>query len=127
MTLDDIRKVGLTYDDLIKIQLTNIIANQTQMKLLVKQCLSIVQSSTAKDEEIVMWISAAVSDMVRQDIDVASNLIDGLIQGAIVLFVKGTFGNVDIKEKELALRTYNQIVGQMSLSKKYKLEVDDNA
>lgn len=119
----------MTYNELKNLQITNIISNTHEMKGLVKQCLSIVETSTGKDNEIVMWISSAVSDMIRLGIDVAGNLTDGLVQGAIVLFVKGTFGNVDIKEKELALNTYTKIVGQLSLSEKYKLkvEVDNDA
>ena len=112
----------MTYEEIRDLQITNIISNTHEMKELVKQCLSIVGTSSMKDNEIVMWISSAVSDMIRLGIDVTGNLTDGLIQGAIVLFVKGTFGNVDIKEKELALNTYNKIVGNLSLSAKYKLE-----
>ena len=97
------------------------------MSSLVKQCLSIVSTATAKNDEIVMWIDAAVSDMVRQGIDVARNISDGLIQGAIVMFVKSNFGMTEIKEKELAKDTYIRICNNLSLSSKYKLEVDIDA
>ena len=117
----------MTYEEIRDLQVSNIISNTHEMKSLVKQCLSIVETATAKDEEIVMWISSAVSDMVRLGIDVAGNLKDGLIQGTIVMFVKGTFGMVDIKEKELALNTYVKLCHNLSLSEKYKLEESQDA
>lgn len=117
----------MTFQELRDLQISNIISHTSEMSSLVKQCLSIVPTATAKDDEIVMWIDAGVSDMVRQGIDVASNITDGLIQGAIVMFVKGNFGFVEAKEKELAQKTYNQICCNLSLSQKYLLEVDIDA
>ncbi len=117
----------MTVEEVKNLQITNIIANASEMKSLTKQCLSIVGTAAAKDDEIVMWINSAVSDMVRQGIDVAGNITDGLIQGTIVMFVKSTFGMVDIKEKELAKRTYNDLCSNLSLSSQYKLEVDSDA
>lgn len=117
----------MTFQEVKDLQISNIVSNVSEFKSLVKQCLSIVSTATAKDDEIVMWINAGISDMVRQGINVASNITDGLIQGAIVMFVKGNFGFVEAKEKELAQRTYNQICCNLSLSQKYKLEVDIDA
>lgn len=117
----------MTYNEIKNLQISNIISHTSEMSSLVKQCLSVVSTATAKDDEIVMWIDAAVSDMVRQNIDVAGNITDGLIQGAIVMFVKATFGMVDIKEKELAQKTYKDLCGNLSLSSDYKLEVDIDA
>lgn len=117
----------MTFEEVKNLQISNIISNTSEFKALVKQCLSIVSTSTVKDDEIVMWINAGISDMVRQGIDVANNISDGLVQGAIVMFVKSNFGMTDIKEKENAQKTYIQIVGQLSLSEKYKLEVDIDA
>ena len=74
---------------------------------LVKQCLSIVETATLKDEEIKMWIQAGVADLGRQGIVASVGTTDSLVQSAIVMFVKANFGNVDIKEKELAQRTYS--------------------
>ena len=104
----------------------NITVNLSELKKIAKQCLSIVETATLKDEEIVMWINAAISDLIRQDIDVENNLSDGLIQSAIVMFVKSNFGNTDIKEKELAQKSYNLLCQNLSLSKEYKV-VDNNA
>lgn len=115
----------MTFREVRDLQISNIISNVSEFKSLVKQCLSIVPTATAKDDEIVMWINAAISDMVRQGIDVASNISDGLIQGTIVMFVKGNFGFVD--EKELAQRTYTQLCTNLSLSNKYLLEVEIDA
>lgn len=92
----------------------------------VKQSLSIAETATLKDEEIKMWIQAGISDLVRQGIKASEDTKESLIQSAIVMFVKGNFGNVDIKEKELAQRTYSILCNNLSLSKKYK-EVDNNA
>lgn len=93
---------------------------------ITKQCLSIIETSTLKDEEIKMWIQAGIADLVRQGINASENTEDSLVQSAIVMFVKGNFGNVDIKEKELAQRTYSLLCSNLSLSEKYKV-VEDNA
>lgn len=116
---NEIEKHGLS--------ISNIISSSREFKALAKQCLSISGASTLKDEEIVMWIDAAASDMIRQNINVSDNFSDGLIQGAIIMFVKGTFGMVDIKEKELSMKNYLRLCNDLSLSSKYKLEVDSNA
>ena len=53
---------------------------------------------------------------------------DSLLQSAIVMFVKSNFGNTDIKEKELAQKTYSLLCNNLSLSSEYKIkEVDNNA
>lgn len=91
---------------------------------LAKQSLSIVETATAKDEEIKMWINAGIADLKRQDIDTEKD--DSLIDSAIVMFVKSNFGNVDIKEKELAQRTYNLLCANLGLSTDYKV-ADKNA
>lgn len=92
----------------------------------VKQSLSIVETATFKDEEIKMLIQAGIADLVRQGINASKDTEDSLIQSAIVMFVKGNFGNVDIKEKELAQKTYSLLCNNLSLSEKYKV-VDKNA
>lgn len=117
----------MTFEEIKDLQISNIISNTSEMKALVKQCLSIISTATAKDDEIVMWINAGISDMVRQKIDVAGNITDGLIQGAIVMFVKGNFGFVEAKEKELAQKTYKQLCMNLSLSNQYLLEVEIDA
>lgn len=117
----------MTYEEIANLQISNIITNTSEFKKLVKQCLSIVEIATLKDDEIVMWINAGISDLIRQGIDVEKNIKDGLIQGAIVMYVKSNFGMVDIKEKELAKQTYNNLCNNSSLSSKYKLEDVTNA
>ena len=89
-----------------------------------KQCLSIVETVTLKDEEIKMLINAGKADLKRQGI--SSDTSNDLIKSAIIMFVKANFGNVDIKEKELAQRTYNQLCNNLSLSYKYR-ESDSDA
>lgn len=92
---------------------------------LVKQCLSIVETATLKDEEIKMWIQAGIADLTRQGIVASETTEDSLVQSAIVMFVKANFGNVDIKEKELAQRTYNLICANLGLSTDYKVADKD--
>lgn len=98
---------------------------ETLLKL-VKQCLSIVETATLKDEEIKMLIQAGIADLVRQGINASEDTEDSLVKSAIVMFVKANFGNVDIKEKELAQRTYSLLCANLSLSEDYKVG-DSNA
>ena len=98
---------------------------ETLLKL-VKQCLSIVETSTMKDEEIKMLINAGIADLNRQGIKAELNTENDLVKSAIVMFVKANFGNVDIKEKELAQRTYSLLCANLGLSTEYKV-VEDNA
>lgn len=93
---------------------------------LVKQCLSIVETATLKDQEIKMLIEAGIADLNRQGIKASIDTRESLTKSAIVMFVKANFGNVDIKEKELAQRTYSLLCANLSLTEEYK-EVDDNA
>ena len=95
---------------------------------LSKQCLSIIETATLKDEEIKMLIQAGIADLIRQGINASEDTEDSLVKSAIVMFVKSNFGNVDIKEKELAQKTYSLLCNNLSLSEKYKIkEVDSNA
>lgn len=91
---------------------------------LAKQSMSIMTTSTIKDDEIEMWIQAGKEDLKRQGIN--SELDNSLIKSAIVMFVKSNFGNVDLKEKELSQKTYNLLCNNLSLSSEYKV-VDSNA
>lgn len=93
---------------------------------LVKQCLSIVETATLKDAELQMLIQAGIADLNRQGIVVSVGTTDSLVQSAIVMFVKANFGNVDIKEKELAQRTYSLLCTNLGLSVDYKVG-DSNA
>ena len=90
-----------------------------------KQCLSIVETSTFKDEEIEMLINAGIKDLDRQDIN--TKLEDDLVNAAIIMFVKANFGNVNIKEKELAKNTYILLCNNLSLSSEYRKPGDSNA
>lgn len=112
----------MTFEELKNLQISNVIASTSEYQALVKQCLSIVAKSTAKDNEIAMWIAGAIEDLLRQGIDVSNNLSNGLIQGAIVMFVKGHFGLVEEHDKRLALECYKQICTNLSLSQKFLLE-----
>ena len=85
-----------------------------------------IRISILKDEEIKMLIQAGIADLNRQGIVSSLDTKDSLVKSAIVMFVKANFGNVDIKEKELAQRTYSLLCNNLSLSEDYKV-VDSNA
>ena len=97
-----------------------------ELMKLTKQSLSIVETATLKDKEIEMLIQAGIADLNRQGILASVDTEDSLIKSAVVMFVKANFGNVDIKEKELAQRTYGLLCANLSLSEDYK-ESDSNA
>ena len=92
-----------------------------------KQFLSIVSTSTLKDDEIKILIEAGKLELTRSGININHNYdkdnesYDSLIKTAILFFVKGHFGNVDIKEKEYALRSFDILEQSLSLSDEYKL------
>jgi len=92
-----------------------------------KQCLSIVTTATFKDNEIQMLISAAIADLNRQGIRASEDTKSELVIATIMMFVKANFGNTDIKEKELAGRTYSLLCNNLSLSSEFKIKEDTNA
>lgn len=93
-----------------------------------KQCLSIVETATLKDEEIKMLINAGIEDLKRQGINASVDTENDLVKSSIIMFVKANFGNVDIKEKELAQKTYSLLCNNLSLSSDFKIkESDSNA
>lgn len=89
-----------------------------------KQSLSIVETATLKDEEIKMLIRAGIKDLRRQGINTDIN--NELVKSSIIMFVKANFGNVDIKEKELAQSRYSLMCNNLGLSSDYK-ECDSDA
>lgn len=91
-----------------------------------KQCLSIVENATLKDEEIKMLINAGIEDLKSQGINASIDTKSELIKSSIIMFVKANFGNVDIKEKELARRTYSLLCINLGARSDYK-ESDSNA
>lgn len=97
-----------------------------ELMKLTKQALSIVETATLKDKEIEMLIRAGIADLKRQGIVASETTTDSLVQSAIVMFVKANFGNVDIKEKELARTTYGFLCANLGLSEGYK-ESDSDA
>ena len=72
------------------------------MLKLVKQCLSIVETSTLKDKEIEMLINAGIADLNRQAIVASVGTTDSLIQSAIVMFVKSKFRKCRYKRKRIS-------------------------
>ena len=98
----------------------------SELMKLSKQALSIVETATLKDDEIKMWIQAGIRDLKRQGIKASEETEDSLIKSAIVMFVKANSGNVDIKEKELAQKTYSLLCTNIGASQDF-LEVEENA
>lgn len=95
---------------------------------LFKQSSGIVEAATLRDDEIKLWINAGIKDLKRIGIEAETNLSDGLIQATIIMYAKSNFGMVDVKEKELAQKTYSLLCNNLSLSAEYKIkEVDNNA
>lgn len=97
-----------------------------------KQFLSIVTTSTSKDDEIKILIESAKLELERCGIDIMTNYdrnkntYDSLIKTAILFFVKSHFGNVDLKEKEYSLRTFETLEQSLSLSDDYRKRDDSN-
>lgn len=98
----------------------------SELMKLSKQALSIIETATLKDDEIKMWIQAGIRDLKRQGIKASEETEDSLIKSAIVMFVKANFGNVDIKEKELAQKTYSLLCANIGASQDF-LEVEEDA
>ena len=118
----------MTYQEIKDLKMSEVVIT-TDLKKLAKECLSIVDTSTLKDNEILLFINAGVLDLKRLGIDAEAKIKDELIQAAIIMFVKANFGMVDIKEKQRSQETYIQICNNLSLSSDYKIkeEVDNNA
>ena len=96
-----------------------------------KQFLSIIEESTIKDKEIETLIEAGKLELIRSGIDInytydeVTDSYNSLVKTAILFFVKGNFGNVDIKEKEYALKSFNSLEQSLSLSNGYKKESEE--
>lgn len=85
----------------------------TNIKALVKECLSIIQTATGKDNEIELFINAAISDMERIGINI--DLSNSLQRAAIINYVKGNFGMTDTSQKELYLQSYKLLITSLQL------------
>ena len=90
-----------------------------ELKSLVKESLSIIGTSTLKDNEIELWIQAAIEDLSRAGVTAATVSTDNwLVKGAIVMFCKANFGMCSLEEKKLAQSTYSLLCNNLSLSYK---------
>lgn len=99
------------------------IDNMTYLKKLVKETLGIVETATAKDEELEMLITAGVADMTRAGVDVDTT--NALVQRAILTYVKANFGISNPIDKEKFMQSYHLCLAELSLSEGYKEEVVD--
>lgn len=88
--------------------------NLSDIKALVKECLSIIPTATAKDGEMELWINTAISDMER--IGIVVDLSSSMQKAAIIQYVKGNFGMTDTNEKELCMNSYNLLITSLQLS-----------
>ena len=114
----------MAYDEIKNLKVSDVLIN-TDLKKLTKQCLSIVDTSTLKDDEITLYINAAILDLKRLGIDSENKIQDQLIQAAIVMYVKASFGMCDVKEKELAEKRYKDMINNISLYSEYKVGDND--
>ena len=80
---------------------------------LVKECLGIIPTATAKDNEIKLLIDTAIADMERLNIRI--NLASPMQQSAIIQYVKSNFGMLDEKVKELSFNSYNLLVSSLQM------------
>lgn len=87
--------------------------NLSDIKALVKECLSIIPTATAKDGEMELWINTAISDMER--IGIVVDLSSSMQKAAIIQYVKGNFGMTDTNEKELCMKSYNLLITSLQL------------
>lgn len=105
--------------------------NRVQLLKLVKECLSIVDSSSLKDKELNMLIDSAITDLKRVNIDVDNHLEDNLVQNTIVIYVKAHFGDGDINKRIEYLKRYKANLRELQFSEEYQKknneEVDNNA
>lgn len=86
---------------------------------LVKESLSIYSGSSLKDNEIELWIRAAVEDLQRVGVTAATVSTDNwLVKGAIVMYCKANFGMCSLDEKKLAQSTYSLLCNNLALSYK---------
>lgn len=112
----------MNYRELKELEVVTI--QSSSMMDLVKKSLSIPSNSTYKDDEILMLINGALRDLERQKIDVEHNMDNGLIQGAICMYVKANFGMVDEREKEISQKNYDRACTNLSLSAEYKMAAE---
>lgn len=95
---------------------------------LVKECLSIVDSSTLKDKEITMLINSAISDLERLKIDAEGHIEDNLVKNTIIIYVKAHFGDGDVNKRIEYLKRYKANLRELQFSEEYrKKEADNNA
>jgi hypothetical protein len=101
----------------------------TKLLKLAKETVSIVRTSTLKDNEIKMIINAAIIDMKRVGIDVEKNKDDDLIILTIMTFVKANFGDTDPNKKKSYMQQYLNNLNNIKLTCKYLIQEsgDSNA
>lgn len=117
----------MTYEQNKNLEIDELI-EQAELLELAKQCLSIIETSTLKDEEINMLIESAITDLVRVDIDVKKHLDDNLIKNTVMLYVKAHFGDTDINKRNEYLKRYKMNLRELQFSEEYqRKEVDSNA
>lgn len=86
---------------------------------LVKESLSIYSESSIKDNELELWIRAAIEDLKRVGVTAATVSTDNwLVKGAIVMYCKANFGMCSLDEKKLAQSTYSLLCNNLALSYK---------
>ena len=88
--------------------------NMDNLKRLVKQTLGIVETATAKDDELELLITAGMHDMIRAG--VVADTSKPLVKKAILSYVKANFG----ASNPTFLKSYQLCLAELSLSDGYK-------
>ena len=101
--------------------------NETNLLKLVKECLSIVDSSTLKDKELNMLIEAAKKDLERVGVNVEEHLEDDLMKNTIVIYVKAHYGDGDMNKKIEYLKRYKSNLRELQFSEEYQKEAREEA
>lgn len=94
--------------------------NETTVTLLqlAKQTLGIIETATAKDEEIQMIINAGINDLTRAGVDVDE--ANPLVRNALMTYVKANFGISNPTDKEKFMNSYRLFLSDLSLSDGYQ-------
>lgn len=92
----------------------------------VKRSLSIIETATAKDREILTFIKSGLDDLKRLGVGTENKNEKEMIQQCVILYVKGMYGNVEIKDKNYYFETYRKIAGEIALRNKFNGRVNND-
>ena len=88
------------------------------LKRLAKQTLGIVETATAKDDELEMIIQAGIDDLTRAGVNADTS--EALVKRAIITYVKANFGISNPDDKDKFMKSYQLCLAELSLSENFK-------